>query len=147
MLLFTIVIAGLISTVLMCVVLETTTRLKLANADMIRALGSLFTGKFDNSMKPGLIFMLLSGVFFGFVYYAIINFFVPSPGIATVLAGLAMGLFHGMVVSLALVVIVAEHHPLERFRKAGFQVAAAHLGAHVIYGFSVGTLVYFGTLL
>ncbi len=147
MLLITIVLAGLISTILMCVVLETTTRLRLANADMVRALGSLFTGNFDNSTRPGLIFMLLSGVLFGFVYYAIINFFVPDPGIATVLAGLAMGLFHGMVVSLALVVIVAEHHPLERFRKAGYEVAAAHLGAHVIYGFSMGTLLYFGTLL
>ena len=147
MLLLTIVIAGLISTILMCVILETTTRLKIANADMIRALGSLFTGKYDNAAKPGLIFMLLSGIAFGFIYYAIISFFVPEPGIATILAGLAMGFFHGMVVSLALVVIVAEYHPLELFRKAGYEVAAAHLVAHVVYGFSFGTLVYFGTLL
>lgn len=147
MLLITIVTAGLISTVLMCLVLETTTRLKLANADMVRALGSLFTGNYNNALRPGLIFMLLSGIFFGFIYYAIISYFVPEPGIATILAGLAMGLFHGMVVSLALVVIIAEHHPLERFRKAGFEVAAAHLGAHIVYGFSAGTLIYFGTLI
>jgi len=147
MTIFIIVIAGLISTILMCLILGAITRLEIANADMIRALGSIYTKDYSNSFKQGFIFMLFSGVFFSFIYYIIINFFVPIPGIQTVLAGLAMGLFHGMVVSLGLVVIVAEHHPLEKFRNAGFSVAGSHLVAHIVYGFSIGTLFYFGKIL
>ena len=126
----------------MLFVLEVITRMQLANADMIRALGSIYTRNYDNSLRPGLIFMLLSGALFSFIYYLIIAFFVPTPGIATVLAGLAMGLFHGMVVSLGLVVLIAEHHPLEKFREAGLTVAASHVVGHVVYGFTVGTMFY-----
>ena len=139
-----IIIAGLISTILMSLTLESITQMRLANADMIRALGTIYTRDYNNSFKQGLIFMLFSGVLFGFIYYIIINFFVPTPGIQTVLAGLAMGFFHGMVVSLGLVVIVAEHHPLEKFRNAGFSVAGSHLAGHIVYGFAIGTLFYFG---
>ena len=143
----TIIISGLISTILMSLILEGITRSKLANADMIRALGSIYTRKYSNSLTPGIILMLFSGVLFSLIYYVIIGFFVPQPGIATVLAGLAMGLFHGMVVSLGLVVLVAEYHPLEKFRKAGFTVAASHVVGHVFYGFTIGTLFYFGSLI
>ena len=142
-----ILISGLVSTLLMTLLFGAITNLKIANADMIRALGSIYTKNYDNSFRPGFIFMLFSGVLFAFIYYLIINFFVPIPGIATVLAGLAMGFFHGMVVSLGLVIIVAEHHPLEEFRAAGFAVAASHLLAHIVYGFSIGTLFYFGSLI
>ena len=141
-----IIISGLISTILMSLLFGAITHLKIANADMIRALGSIYTKKYNNSFKPGFIFMMFSGVLFAFIYYVIINFFVPTPGIATVLAGLAMGFFHGMVVSLGLVVLVAEHHPLEEFRAAGFAVAGSHLIGHIVYGFSIGTLFYFGSL-
>jgi len=44
------------------------------------------------------------------------------------------------VVSFALVVLVAEHHPLERFQKAGMGVAVAHLLGHLVYGLIIGLL-------
>ena len=145
MTILTIIVTGMISTLLMLFVLEVITRMQLANADMIRALGSIYTRNYKNSLRPGLIFMLFSGALFSLVYYVIIGFFVPTPGIATVLAGLAMGLFHGMVVSLGLVVLIAEHHPLEKFREAGFTVAASHVVGHVVYGFAIGTMFYLTT--
>jgi len=40
-----------------------------------------------------------------------------------------------------LVVIVAEHHPIEQFHGAGFEVAIAHFVGHVIYGILVGLVV------
>ena len=60
MLIFVIIAAGLVSTILMSITLEVITRLKIANADMIRALGSIYTRKFNDSFKPGFIFMMFS---------------------------------------------------------------------------------------
>ena len=51
-----------------------------------------------------------------------------------------MGLFHGMVVGFVGVITVAEHHPLEKFKKAGFTVAVAHLFGHIVYGLSIGLI-------
>jgi hypothetical protein len=45
------------------------------------------------------------------------------------------------VVSLLLVIVVAEHHPLERFREAGFRVGVTHVAAHVVYGLVLGIAV------
>jgi hypothetical protein len=42
------------------------------------------------------------------------------------------------VVSLLLVVIIAEHHPLERFQQAGLPVAITHIAAHLVYGLVFG---------
>jgi hypothetical protein len=52
-----------------------------------------------------------------------------------------IGIFHGVVFSFLLVILVAEHHPLEQFREAGSEVAIAHLAGHIIYGLILGTLV------
>jgi hypothetical protein len=37
-------------------------------------------------------------------------------------------------------VILAEHHPVERFQNAGFQVAIVHFIAHIIYGSLIGLI-------
>ena len=47
--------AGFIATGLMCLLLEFITKTRLANADMIRAIGSLYTGSYHNALIPGLI--------------------------------------------------------------------------------------------
>ncbi len=52
--------------------------------------------------------------------------------------GVLFGFAHGLVVSFMLVVLVAEHHPVARFQRAGLDVALAHLAAHIVYGFIVG---------
>jgi hypothetical protein len=35
-------------------------------------------------------------------------------------------------------VIISEHHPVEKFRQTDFQVALAHIFGHVIYGGLIG---------
>jgi hypothetical protein len=35
-------------------------------------------------------------------------------------------------------VIMSEHHPVEKFRQTDFQVALAHILGHVIYGGLIG---------
>ena len=49
-----------------------------------------------------------------------------------------MGIFHGIVVSMVLVMAVSDSHPLEQFREAGFGVAISHFIGHVVYGLTVG---------
>ena len=135
-----IILSGFFATGIMCFVMELITRSKIANADMIRAVGSLFTKKYDNSLIPGIVIQFSFGIFFAIIYIAILNFFVPPSLPKGLFAGFAMGFFHGIVVSLALVITVAEHHPLETFRHSGFAVAAAHVIGHIIYGVTIGII-------
>lgn len=136
----TIILAGLLATLVMCAFLELVTRSKLANADMIRAIGSIFTGSYENSLKPGLIIQFGSGVVFSFIYFGVLSFFSTGPSVVGAVMGAVIGLFHGIVVGLGIVVSVAEHHPLPRFRQAGFMVAASHVFGHMIYGLIIGMI-------
>jgi len=54
------------------------------------------------------------------------------------LLGSLIGFAHGLFVSFLLIVSVAEHHPLAKFRRVGFGVAITYLVAHVVYGFTIG---------
>lgn len=136
----TIVISGLFATLVMCAFLEVVTRSKLANADMVRAIGSIFTGSYENALKPGLLIQFGSGVVFSFIYFGILSYFSSGPSVVGAVMGAVIGLFHGMVVGLGIVVSVAEHHPLPKFRQAGFMVAASHVFGHMIYGLVIGTI-------
>ena len=110
----------------------------LAEADMIRAIGSIITKAEDDALFVGSAVHLTSGVVFSFVYVAFLSLF-PFEGVGGFfLFGIVAGAFHGLVVSFVLVSVVAGHHPLERFRQAGFGVAVTHLIGHVAYGGVVG---------
>jgi hypothetical protein len=113
-----------------------------ANGDMVRALGSLVTRRYENSLPIGWVIHFSAGAAFS-VMYALAWKTTGFPiGPLVVLICTLFGLFHGSVVSLLLVVIVAERHPLERFREAGLRVAATHIAAHVVYGFFVGAGIF-----
>lgn len=137
---FQTVLAGFIATAAMSGALYAIHWRGLAEADMIRAIGSIVTRKEENAMLPGLILHFLSGIVFAFLYVIVwsalpIEDFVF---VAYVSLGLFTGFAHGLVVSFVLVVLVAEHHPVPRFQQAGVEVAVAHLAAHVIFGLLVG---------
>ena len=135
------IFAGIIGTGGMSLFMWLITRSGMANADMIRAIGSIFTHSYENSFKPGLIIHLITGTIIAFIYILLINLFSPTSIAYFILTGAMIGLFHGVAFSFLLVVSVAEHHPLERFREAGSEVAVAHLVGHIIYGLIVGTVV------
>lgn len=114
-----------------------------ANGDMLRALGSVITRKYENSFKPGLAIHLIGGILFALIYVFVWSMFpeIASASVARhILLGAFCGFAQGLVTSISLVVFVAEHHPLEQFRVAGFNVAIVHLFAHVVYGATVGGL-------
>lgn len=138
---FLIILAtGFIATGLMCLLLEYITKSRLANADMVRAIGSLYTGSYQNALVPGLIIQFGSGIFFAFAYFLVMNFFFTPTLLSGILGGLIIGLFHGIAVGFALVITVAEHHPVAKFRKAGLTVASSHIVGHVIFGLAVGAM-------
>lgn len=132
--------SGIISTFLMVLFLELVTRTKLANADMVRAIGSIITKNYDNALVPGLVIQFGFGIVFSFIYFGILSYFNSTIGLNGVLGGGLIGLFHGVVVGFVGVVTVAEHHPLTKFKEAGFTVAAAHLFGHIVYGLAIGII-------
>ncbi|MGE0614447.1 MAG: DUF6789 family protein [Bacteriovoracia bacterium] len=137
-----IVFAGLLGTTLMMAFMVLVSKLTKTPTDMVRALGSLWTRKLQNSYGIGLFILYLGGIFFSVIYYAILRAApLPATYSAIWMMGTMMGVVHGMVVALLLIIAVAEHHPLPKFQKAGLSVAVAHLGGHVVYGSAVG-LVY-----
>ena len=135
------IVAGIVGTSGMSLAMWIITKSGIANASMIRAIGSLFTSSYDNSFKPGLIIHFISGILFAFLYVILISLFAPTSLVAAIGAGAMIGVFHGVAFGFLLVVIVAEHHPIEQFRSAGFEVAIAHFVGHVIYGILVGLVV------
>jgi len=114
-----------------------------ANGDMVRALGSLITKKYENSVGPGLIIHFLGGIFFALLYVSVWKMFpeLADGGVARYIQlGAFCGFAQGLITSMSLVVFVAEYHPLQQFRVAGVKVALVHLLGHVVFGGAVGAL-------
>lgn len=138
---FATLISGILATTAMSGLLYLVHFSGLANADMIRALGSMITKQYDTALLPGLAAHIVGGTIFAFPYAILLSAF-PVHGIAaTAAVGAGIGLFHGFVFSFVLIAMVAESHPIEQFREAGSVVALAHILAHVIYGTIMGALV------
>lgn len=135
------IIAGIVGTAGMSIALWAVTRTGIAPAPMIRAIGSMFTGSYDNSFTPGLIIHFIVGILIAFVYALLISLFSPGSIAGYIGAGAMIGVFHGVAFGFILVIAVAEHHPLEQFREAGSQVAIGHFVGHVIYGILVGAVL------
>lgn len=129
---FHILVAGLISTTAMTLFLYAIHLTRISNADIVGAIGTFFTPNLKTARLVGSTIHYTVGCLLAFLYVGVWSFIDMNklmPGI-----GLFTGFAQGLVVSLLLVVVVAEHHPKESFRKAGFKVAIAHLIAHVVYG-------------
>lgn len=135
------ILAGIIGTAGMSILLWVITRTGIANAAMIRAIGSIFTKSYTESFGPGLAVHFIVGIIIAFIYVALISLFAPTSIAGAIALGGMIGVFHGVAFGFVLVIAVAEHHPLEQFRKAGFEVAIAHFLGHVIYGLLVGLVV------
>ena len=137
-------IIAMIATAGMSSFLWIITGLKLSNVDMVKAIGSLYTRKEETSFFPGLMMHFTAGIIFCNLYILLFKVFpatVATPFIYVVL-GISAGFVHGIVVSLLLVILVAEHHPLNKYRNVGFSVAVYHFLAHIIYGFIIGFMYY-----
>jgi hypothetical protein len=133
-----IAVAGIAATTAMVLVMYAIHAMKWANADMVRAIGSIYTRSYEMSLLPGLVSHYAIGIAFSFLYAMLIGVAPVSTGGGIVIIALLTGLVHGIVMSLFLAVMVAEHHPLPEFRSADVGVIGAHVAGHVVYGATLG---------
>lgn len=137
------IFAGFIATGGITLVLWLIDKSGWTNADMVRAIGSLFTKSYENALRVGLIIHFTMGIIISAVYLhflALLN--LPSLT-SVVFVGGIIGFVHGFVFSFGLV-IMAENHPVEKFKEADFEVAVAHILGHIVYGLLIGAI--FGLL-
>ena len=121
-LIFLSVLSGIAGTIGFTLFMQGVSKSGLAKADMVNALGSLFTKSIKNAFKVGLLIHFGSGIFFGFFYTFAITAFDVHGLLSSVGAGILISFIHGGVVGFLLVATVAEHHPIPQFQKAGFSV-------------------------
>jgi hypothetical protein len=133
-----VIVAGFVGTALMIGVMWFIHRSGWANADMTRAVGSLVTRRYENSLGPGLAVNFAVGCIFAVGYLLVMRSVGPQSIAAATAVGGALGALHGCAMAFILMALVAETHPVERFRTAGPDVAAAHVAGHVAYGIGVG---------
>ncbi|MFZ0391321.1 MAG: hypothetical protein WAN36_12760 [Calditrichia bacterium] len=134
------VVTGILATAVMTFFLWIVNKTGLANADMVRALGSGITRSYDKAMAPGMILHFVAGIIFAMIYIVILNLIHLTSTFYIILTGGIIGFWHGFAFSFVMV-ILAEHHPVERFKDASFQVAIVHFAAHIIYGLTAGIIL------
>lgn len=137
MIILMVIVAGLIATAGMTGFLWSVDRTGWANADMVRAVGSLITKSYHNALGVGLTVHFINGVIIAAVYFYVFSLVVPVNLVSEIVLGGVMGFAQGFVVSLG-IIRLAYRHPVEAFQDADYKVAAAHLVAHVVYGLLVG---------
>lgn len=112
-----------------------------AKANMVVALGSLLTRSRDNAWRVGLIVHIAAAIAFAVLYTLLLLKLGYTRMPQSMMLGAGVGFFHGLIVSLGLVWIVAEQHPLEEFNDAGLAIGLSHILGHVVYGAVVGVIV------
>lgn len=133
--------AGVIGGLAMQLAMRLIGRGSSVKGDMILALGSLITKTRDNAYRVGLFVHVTAALGFGLVYTLLMVTLGFTQLPQALMVGLAAGAFHGMVVSLMLVWVVADQHPLEEFKEADLIVGLSHFAGHVAYGGVIGLVV------
>jgi uncharacterized membrane protein YagU involved in acid resistance len=141
MTLLAILFAGFVGTILMSMTMGLIHRTGWANADMIRAVGSLVSRRMEGAFAAGVGLHLAAGLVFAFPYTFILGRLAQAGPLMTLGLGALMGAAHGVVMAIALVTVGSAHHPVTRFRDAGFEVGLAHVVGHVAYGVGVALCV------
>jgi hypothetical protein len=137
----TALVAGVLGGLAMEAVMWLIARGGLAKGDMILALGSLITKSRDNAYRVGLIVHATAAIGFALVYTLLMVTLGYTGMPQSLMIGLAAGALHGLIVSLMLVWVVADHHPLEEFKETDLLVGLSHMAGHVAYGGVIGLVV------
>lgn len=144
--LLTSLVAGVLGGLAMEVAMWLIGRAAKVKGDMILALGSLITKRRDGAYRVGFLVHATSAFGFALVYALLMVRLGYTDLPVSAMLGLGVGVFHGLLVSLMLVWVVAEHHPLEEFKEADLLVGLSHLAGHVAFGGMVGLVVGLSSL-
>lgn len=139
--LITAFVAGIVAAAAMEAALWVIGRAGWARADMIVALGSLLTRRREHAWRVGAIVHAFSAIAFAILYTLVLMQTGYTQLPLSLAFGGAIGVIHGIIVSLALVWVVAEQHPLEEFQEAGFAIGLSHIVGHAAFGAAVGLVV------
>jgi len=138
---FLIAISGLLATLGMALFFHLIRIFKFSSANIVCLLESFFTESEKNeSSSIAWFFHFLFGVIFAFIYALVLKII---PGIikysaSYLAAGTVLGFVHGLIFSLIVIILVAEHHPVKKYREQGFGGAIYYFIAHIIYGLTFG---------
>ena len=144
--LLTSLVAGVLAGFAMEGVMLLISRAGLAKGDMILALGSLLTKSRENAYRVGLVIHVTAAIGFALVYTLLMVTLGYTHLPMSLMLGLGVGFMHGLLVSLMLVWVVSDHHPLEEFKEADLLVGLTHLVGHVAYGAVIGLVVGLSSL-
>ncbi len=139
--LLTSLVAGMLGGLAMQWVMALISRAGLAKGDMILALGSLLTKSRENAYRTGLFIHVTAAMGFALVYALLLVTIGYTHLPLSLMVGVGVGVLHGLLVSLMLVWVVADQHPLEEFKEADLLVGLSHFAGHVAYGAVVGLVV------
>lgn len=139
--LLTALVAAVLGGVAMELVMWIIAKAGLAKGDMILALGSLLTKRRENAYRVGFIVHTSAALGFALLYTLLLVTLHVSDMPQSMMLGLGVGVLQGILVSLMLIWIVAEQHPLEEFRDADLLVGLSHVAGHAAFGLVVGVVV------
>src|SRR4051812_43246625 len=134
-------VAGVLGGLAMECVMWIISRAGLAKGDMILALGSMITKTRERAYRVGFVVHGMAAIGFALVYVLLMVTLGYTHLPASLMLGLAVGTLHGIIVSLGIVWVVSDQHPLEEFREADLLVGLTHVAGHVAYGAMVGLVV------
>ena len=134
----TCLVAGVLGAAAMVATMALISRFGWARGSMIVALGGLVTKERFGAARVGAVVHTISALVFSAIYVGLMLRVGASGLVATLMLGIGIGFLHGMVVSLLLVWIIAEHHPLAEFQDADLAIGLSHLAGHVAFGAMVG---------
>ena len=134
-------VAGVLGGLAMQLAMWLISRAGLMKGDMILALGSLITKSRAGAYRVGFMVHGIAAIGFGLVYTLLMVTLGYTQLPQSLMLGLGVGIGHGLVVSLMLVWVVCDQHPLAEFKEADLLVGLSHFAGHVVYGGVVGFVV------
>lgn len=135
------VLAGIVGAVVMWAAMRFMEKAGPRTGGMVYAVGSLLTRSRNHALSVGILVYFTAAVVFGLIYTLLMMRLTLTGWPQAFFTGAGFGFFHGLVVSLGLVWIVSDNHPLAEFRNATALVFLSHFAGHIVFGAVVGLVI------
>jgi hypothetical protein len=141
------ILAGLAGAAAMTLVLGLFGKVGWTRANLVVALGQLFSQNRNTALLIGATIHAVAGAIFAMVYTLIFALFHLQTATAIIFVGLGVGWAHGIVASLIFVVSTVLGNPEGEMKKVQFAGGPAYMVSHMVFGFVVGVVIGISPLL